>query len=166
MKGPTLHPPGSPLSITVLPYRPMLVRDIMSSNPATCDPSMSVHEISKLMVDHDCGAIPVCDPSDGKRVVGIVTDRDIVCRIVASGKDPRKMVAADCMSQPVATVQETASMEECCRVLEGNQVRRAVVIDREGRCSGMVSQADIARRAPLQETGEVVKVVSGESLGR
>jgi CBS domain-containing protein len=135
----------------------MQVSQIMTPNPRTCTPDSSITDVAGLMVECDCGAIPVCE--DGK-VVGIVTDRDITCRLAAKSLDPSKFKARDCMTSPVLTAPEHATLTECFKAMEQRKIRRIVVVDREGRCVGMVSQADIARNAPLQETGEVVKVVS------
>lgn len=136
----------------------MLVRELMTPNPAVCAKETGIRVVAELMVRHDCGAIPVCDEEN--RVIGIITDRDITCRCIARGLDPDTLNVADCMTRPVAAVEEDASLARCLSVMESNRVRRAVVVDFEGRCVGMVSQADVALKAPLQETGEVVKEVS------
>jgi CBS domain-containing protein len=79
---------------------------------------------------------------------------------VAEGKNPLEMTAGDCMSGPCVTVTPEMSVEDCCRVMEENQIRRVVVVDERGACCGIVAQADIAQHATKQETGEVVREVS------
>jgi CBS domain-containing protein len=138
----------------------MRVSDIMTPNVVCCDPDTSLEQVARLMVQHNCGAIPVCDADECRRVVGMVTDRDITCRVVAAGKNPLELTAKDCMTHPVATVQVHDSLEHLCKTLENNQIRRVVVVDHQGALSGVVAQADIARKAPIQETGEVVREVS------
>ena len=81
----------------------MQVRDIMTDKPVCATPSTSLVEVACMMVEQDCGEIPVCDSS--KKPIGVVTDRDIACRLVAKGKDPTKATAEDCMSTPVVTVR-------------------------------------------------------------
>jgi CBS domain-containing protein len=139
----------------------MRVRDIMSKDVAFCHPETGLPEVARMMVEMDCGEIPVVDAS--RAPIGVITDRDITCRTVAKGKNALTMVAADCMSSPPVTVTPETAIEDCCHVLEANKVRRLPVVDETGACCGMVSQADIALHAPKAETAEVVKKVSEPS---
>jgi CBS domain-containing protein len=136
----------------------MTVEEIMTSDPECCSPASSLPEVAQLMVACDCGEIPVCDASG--KPVGVVTDRDIVCRVVAKGQDPSRTVARDCMSTPVITATPDMDVDECVRLMEENQVRRLPVVDEGGICCGMVAQADLARKAPRETTIEVVEKVS------
>src|SRR5262249_6937507 len=76
----------------------MRVRDVMTIDPACCTPETSIETVANLMVDRDCGAIPVIGDLATRRPLGIVTDRDIVTRLIATGRDPTSMIAADCMT--------------------------------------------------------------------
>jgi CBS domain-containing protein len=96
----------------------------------------------------------------------VVTDRDITCRTVAQGRNPLDLTAADCMSSPCVTVESHERVEECCRVLEDQQLRRALVVDRAGRLCGIISQADIAEFVHPEQTAEVVREVSQHGIGR
>jgi CBS domain-containing protein len=136
------------------------VKDIMSRNVACCTPDASLQEVARAMLECDCGEIPVVENKQGMRPVGVVTDRDIACRAVATGQDTREMKAADCMSSPCVTVTPDTTLEDCCRVMEQKQVRRVLAVDAGGACCGIVAQADIARNAPKRETGRVVTEVS------
>lgn len=138
----------------------MEAKDLMTKDPACCTPDTPLPDVARLMVEHDCGEVPVVDSRESMKPVGVVTDRDISCRTVAEGKNPLEMKAADCMSAPVVTVPPDASVDDCCRVMEENQIRRVPVVDERGQCCGVVSQADIARRAPERQAGEVVRDVS------
>jgi CBS domain-containing protein len=140
----------------------MRVQDIMSTTVACCSPETKLPEVARMMVDNDCGEIPVVNASGVP--IGVVTDRDITCRAVAEGLNPLEMEAGDCMTTPCVTVTPETSLEECCQALEKNKIRRVPVVDETGACCGMVSQADIARNAPKSETAEVVKKVSEPSL--
>ena len=142
----------------------MRVRDIMSTNVACCSPETSLPEVARMMVDNDCGEIPVVNAS--RAPIGVITDRDITCRAVAEGKNPLSMEAGDCMTSPCVTVMPDATLEECIRKLEDNQIRRVPVVDETGSCCGMVSQADIALHASKGDTAEVVKKVSEPSRPR
>jgi CBS domain-containing protein len=136
----------------------MRVRDIMSRNVATCSPDTSLPDVARLMVAHDCGEIPVVDASGAP--IGVLTDRDIICRTLAKGENALGREAADCMTSPCVTVTPESSLEDCCDTLERNRIRRVVVVDDAGVCCGIVAQADIARHAPKTETAQVVKKVS------
>jgi CBS domain-containing protein len=113
-----------------------------------------------MMVEHDCGEIPVVRQGDGGAIIGVVTDRDIVCRVVAAGKDPRKTTVEDCMSSPAITVTPGTTLEACLQRMEEHQIRRVPVVDDRGVCVGIVSQADIAMRAAMGQTAELVREVS------
>jgi CBS domain-containing protein len=138
----------------------MRVKDIMTKDPAVCTRDTPLPEVARLMVEHDCGCIPVVEDRQGMRPAGVVTDRDITCRTVAAGQNPLEKTAGDCMTEACVTVTPETSVEECCRALEENRVRRAVVVDDRGRCCGVVAQADIARQAAGGKTAGVVREVS------
>jgi CBS domain-containing protein len=138
----------------------MQVRDIMTANVTCCTPDTGLQDVAHLMVDCHCGCIPVCQSDGSKEPVGMITDRDIVCRAVAEGKNPLDLTAQDCMTTPVVTISPDASIEECCQLMEENLVRRLIVIDEEGICCGVVAQADLALHLPQDQTAEVVKEVS------
>ena len=139
----------------------MRVRDMMSKNVACCLPDTGLSDVARMMVDNDCGEIPVLNAAGIP--IGVVTDRDITCRTVAEGKNPLLMEAGDCMTAPCVTVGPETSLGDCCQVLESNQIRRVPVVNESGACCGMVSQADIARHAPKKETAQVVQKVSEPS---
>jgi CBS domain-containing protein len=138
----------------------MKVKEIMSMDPACCMRETSLQDVAVLMVEHDCGEIPVVDNMQSKRPVGVVTDRDITVRTVALGKNPLELRARDCMSGPAVTVTPEMSLDDCCNLMEENQLRRVPVVDESGCCCGIVSQADVARHASKGEAGELVKDVS------
>ena len=132
----------------------------MTENAACCTPHTGLQEVARLMVENDCGCIPVVENMENLKPVGVITDRDICCRTVAEGKNPLEMTAGDCMTSSVVTVTPETSVEDCCNVMEEKQVRRVPVVDVSGSCCGMVAQADIAQNATKQQTAGVVKEVS------
>lgn len=137
-----------------------LAKDVMTPDPVCCRPHMSIDEVARLMVDGDFGEIPVIDAED--HPVGVVTDRDIVRRVVAQGKNPIGYTAETCMTHPVVTVSSEVSLDEALATMERHQIRRVVVVDAEGRCVGIISQADVARQAPPEEVAELLREVSRE----
>jgi CBS domain-containing protein len=138
----------------------MMAQHVMSREPACCLPDTGLREVAQMMVDHDCGSIPVVEDHESKRLLGIITDRDIVCRTIAQGKNPVDMTAQECMSRSVVTVPLKTFLDDCCALMEENQVRRLPVIDEEGRCCGIVTQAHISRYAKSNEVAQVLKEVS------
>jgi CBS domain-containing protein len=138
-----------------------LARDVMTSNPACCTSTMTLDQVAKLMVQNNCGEIPVLDATD--RPIGVVTDRDIVCRIVAEGKNPVGHVVQEAMTQPVVTVRTDAPLDEVMGTMEQHQIRRVPVVDEGGCCVGIIAQADVARRGRTEHVGELVREVSREA---
>jgi CBS domain-containing protein len=138
----------------------MQVREIMTTDPACCTADASLEEVAKAMVEHDCGEIPIVRSSVDKSLLGVVTDRDIVCRLVARGINPVDEAAESCMSSPVVSVRESTPVEDCARLMEDNQIRRVPVVNGGGMVCGIVSQADIAKNASRKITADLVKDVS------
>ena len=142
----------------------MNVKEIMTMHPACCSPDAGLETVAKMMVDNDCGCIPIVEDRTGKPV-GIVTDRDITIRAVAEGKNPLDLTARDVMTANVVTVTPETNIEDCCRMMEENQLRRIAVVDGSGACCGIVAQADIAVNADQSKTAEVVQEVSRAASG-
>src|SRR6185503_3118558 len=136
-------------------------RDVMTPDPACCTPHTTLDEVAKLMARNDCGEIPVIDGAD--QIVGVVTDRDIVCRVVAEGKNPMAYTAETCMSDPVITVRDDAPLEDVLSTMEKHQIRRVPVVDSKDVCVGMISQADVSWTGSPNEVAELVREVSRES---
>lgn len=144
----------------------MNIKELMNPNPLCCTPDTKLQQVAQMFVDQDCGAIPVVETLEGFHPIGIVTDRDITCRVVAKGENPILMTARDCMTSPVATVSQENSVEDVLNLMESRQVRRILVVDERGRCCGIVSQADVALHAGSRSTIEVVREVSQPAASR
>ena len=140
-----------------------LAKEIMTPAPQCCSGETTLNEVANLMVEADCGEIPVTDASN--RLIGVITDRDIVCRVVAKGKNPSAVTAAECMTEPVVVVNEDTTLEDVLAVMEENQIRRVPVVDASGCCCGIIAQADVALCAGESKAGELVREVSKDSVG-
>jgi CBS domain-containing protein len=138
------------------------VREVMTKNPAVCLATDSLQEVAKLMLDRDCGEIPVVKDRESMTPIGVITDRDICCRAVAGGHDVSDTVQAF-MSSPVIMAEEEMGLEECLNLMEVNQIRRLPVVDHEDRCCGIIAQADLARHLDQTVSGELLKYVSEQS---
>ena len=138
----------------------MKVSEIMTKNPAHCFDTTSLADVAKMMAECDCGSIPVVDGAETKKPIGTITDRDIVLRTLAHNKNPLTMLAGEVMTMDPVTVREDASFEEACEAMEKAQIRRILVVDKNGACCGIVAQADVALKAGESQTAELVKDVS------
>lgn len=136
-------------------------RDVMTTNPACCKLETPLEQVAGLMVQHDCGEIPVIDAAE--RPIGVVTDRDIVCRVVAEGKNPMAYTAELCMSQPAITVPTSATLEDVLSTMEKHQIRRVPVVDEQGCFTGMISQADVAWAGQEHDVAVLVREVSRDT---
>ncbi|HEX8368651.1 MAG TPA: DUF1508 domain-containing protein [Pyrinomonadaceae bacterium] len=142
----------------------MQVREVMSENPACCTPDSSLQEVARMMIENDCGCIPVVDNQSNKKPVGTITDRDITIRTVAAAQNPLAMKASDIMSIDIATIQPDSSLEECFRAMEERDIRRILVVDEKGGCCGIVAQADLAQYSPKPaRTTEFLREISDSS---
>ena len=141
----------------------MNVKEIMTKNPACCTAETKLQDTAKMMVENDCGCIPVIENESTKKPVGTITDRDIVIRTLAEGKNPLDLTAGDVMTKNVVTVSPEDSVDDCCAKMEENQIRRVVVVDENGCCCGMVAQADVAIKSSDSNTADVVEKVSKQA---
>jgi CBS domain-containing protein len=133
------------------------IRELMTVKPRTVKTGDSIIEAAKLMKGEDAGIAPIVD---GDRLVGVVTDRDIAIRVVAEGRDPQSTKVEEIASQNVVTVDPQQELDEALRLMAQHQVRRLPVVEEDGRLVGIVAQADVARHADAQRTGEVVEDIS------
>ncbi|CAN5367754.1 CBS domain-containing protein [soil metagenome] len=138
------------------------VCDVMASSPVSCAPTSTLCEAAKAMLMTDCGSLPVVD-GDSTQLVGIITDRDIAIRGCAAGQDPNSTAVSVVMSHPVVSVVSDSPLEDCLKLMEANQIRRAPVVDHNGQLVGIVAQADIALKTSQEVSGELVKQISKEA---
>jgi CBS domain-containing protein len=138
------------------------VRDVMATRPRCVTPETPIPEVAELMVSEDVGAVPVLD---GDRLVGVITDRDIVVRAVAQGKDPRGIAAGELASSDLVTVRADQDLSDALRLMAQNQVRRLPVVEDGDRLVGIVSQADVAFEAKEKAAGEMLEEISAPTEG-
>lgn len=138
----------------------MQVREIMTENPVCCTPDTNLQEVARLMMENDCGLIPVVDSQENRKPLGTITDRDITVRTVASGQNPADIKASNIMTMGVATVKPETSVQECCDVMEDRKIRRILVVDENGACCGIVAQADVAEYGHSDLVSDMVEEIS------
>jgi CBS domain-containing protein len=137
--------------------------EVMTPHPTCCTPDTPLERVAQLMVLQDCGEIPIVDDDESRIPIGVVTDRDIVCRILARGQNPLERTAESCMSQPIITVQDDMSLTDVLGVMERHQIRRVPVVNARGQCVGMISQADVAWTGSRKAVAELVREVSRDT---
>ncbi len=136
----------------------MQVREVMTRNPEVIRPDATIEEAARKMDELNVGPLPVCE---GERLVGMVTDRDIVVRTTAAGKDPRATMIREAMTTDLVFCFEDQPLEEAARLMEENQIRRVPILNREHRLVGIVSLGDLAAETRDERlSGEVLERVS------
>jgi CBS domain-containing protein len=136
------------------------VDEIMTKNPAYCLPEMGLVDVAELMLKYDCGEIPVVYSRSEKKIMGVITDRDICIRAVALGLNPAAMNVEQFMSYPAIVVKSFTDINDCCQIMEDNQIKRLPVVDEDENLCGMISLADLCRNDENSLAAEVVKELS------
>jgi CBS domain-containing protein len=137
------------------------VHDAMTEDPSSIDQSASVVEAARLMREQDIGSLPI---TDGEKLVGMITDRDITTRVVADAADPQMTSVGDVYSGELISIEPDNDLDEALRLMARHQVRRLPVVE-SGKLVGIVAQADIALRENEKKTGELVEAISAPSEG-
>lgn len=132
------------------------VREAMTANARAVSLAESLADAAQMMKEEDVGSLPVVD--DG-RLIGIVTDRDIVVRAVAERRDPQSVTVGDVASRELVTVEPEQDLDEALRLMAGRRVRRLPVVE-DGRLVGMLAQADVAIEAKEKNAGEMLEQIS------
>ena len=135
----------------------MKVKQAMHKGVWWVDPATSVETLARLMRAHDIGAIPI---GENDRLIGMVTDRDIVCRCIGAGLDPNTAIARDVMSEGIVFCLEKQELDDAARVMEMKKIRRLPVINGKKRMIGMLSLGDVYHMVPRHVSGEVMHAVS------
>ncbi|MDR9854600.1 CBS domain-containing protein [Paenibacillus sp. VCA1] len=134
-----------------------LVRDCMTKDVQVCAPHDTATSAAKMMRDINCGSLPVCE---GKKIMGMITDRDIVLKCVAAGKDPDSVHCHDCMTKDVITCSPDTDAHECARLMADHQIRRIPVVE-NGEIVGICAIGDLATiNIHINEAGEALSEIS------
>ncbi len=139
------------------------IAEVMSDRPRAVTPQTPVREAARLMEEEDIGSLPVVD--EGKRLVGIVTDRDVAIRVVGRGLDPESTHVGEVASTDVVALSPDDDLDEALKLMAREQVRRLPIVVREYELVGVIAQADIARAGKEKPTGEVVQAISEPPRG-
>ena len=138
------------------------VREVMTDRPRCVTLETPISEVAELMESEDIGSLPVLE---GEQLAGMVTDRDIVIRAIAKGKDPRGMPVREVASREPVTVYAEDDLSNALKKMAIEQVRRLPVVDDDNRLVGVLSQADVAIEAKEKSVGEMVEEISKSPTG-
>ncbi|MPZ09146.1 MAG: CBS domain-containing protein [Kiloniellaceae bacterium] len=135
----------------------MKIKDVMTREVDVVDPATMLAEVSRRMRDEDIGVLPV---GEGDSLVGVITDRDIVVRAIAEGKDPTETAVREAMSEKVLYCFEDQSTVEIAANMSEKQIRRLPVVNRDKRLVGIVSLGDLATGGANREAGAALGEIS------
>jgi CBS domain-containing protein len=138
------------------------VRDVMTDRPRCVTLETPISEVAQLMESEDIGSLPVLE---GDQLAGMITDRDIVLRAIAKGKDPRGMPVREVASRELVTVYAEDDLSNALKKMASQQVRRLPVVDEENRLVGVLAQADVALEVKKKAVGEMVEEISKSPTG-
>lgn len=135
--------------------------EVMTPEPVCCEPGDAVTRVAGIMKQQDVGSVPVVESLVSKRLVGIVTDRDLVVKVVAGGRSIDQATVRDAMSTSPVTCRQDDDVDKAVALMAERQVRRIPVVDEAGRLCGIIAQADVATRINRDKTtGELVEAIS------
>jgi CBS domain-containing protein len=138
------------------------VHEVMTDRPRAVTPETTISEAAQLMKNDEIGSLPILE---GEQLTGMVTDRDIVIRAIAEGKDPRGMPVREVASRELVTVHADEDLSSALQLMASQQVRRLPVVDDDGRLVGILAQADVALEAKEKAVGEMVEEISKSPAG-
>lgn len=143
------------------PVTPEKCRDIMTKDPFCCVSTDTTAQAARLMKRHDIGVLPVVEDRIRKKVLGVVTDRDLALKVVARGLEPAVIAVKSVMSKPVISCSPDDEYEKAIELMEEHRIRRILVTDHSERAVGVIAESDIALRLhDLTKTGELVSAVT------
>jgi CBS domain-containing protein len=155
---------GSELSYS--DANPELCRDIMTKNPVCCAKSDQIQTVAEAMKEQDIGSVPVVENEVNQKLVGMITDRDLVVRLLASRRNPDGVTSEEVMTRQVVSCSPDDVIQTCLDAMESHQIRRVPVVDSAGCVVGIISQGDIAIRLHQpRQTAEVVEEISRPGPG-
>ena len=135
--------------------------EVMTENPVCCLPTDAVSQAAREMRREDVGAVPVINDEQTRKLIGIVTDRDLAIKVVAESRDPNNTKVQDVMTTVIVACRATDEVSSAIGAMEEHQLRRIPVLDADGRIMGIISQADVATRLHQPSTtAEVVQEIS------
>lgn len=149
----------------LLAVKPEKCRDVMTKDPVCCLTADTAAHAARLMREHDIGSLPVVENQENKKITGLITDRDLVIRVMAAGLDPSVTLVERGMSKPAIACSPDDGYDQALALMGKHRIKRVPVVDNSGRVVGVISQFDVALRIrDRQKTAEVVESVCQSRL--
>lgn len=141
--------------------------ELMTPDPACCEAGESIARVAGVMKREDVGAVPVVDSHEDRKLIGIITDRDIVIKVLAEGADVNAATVRDAMTLGPSACRADDDAQKAITLMAEQQVRRIPIVDAQGRLCGIIAQADVATRLSHDNaTGELVEAISEPGFTR
>jgi CBS domain-containing protein len=138
----------------------MKIREVMSTNPVCCIPGDTAQHVAKTMRENNVGSVPVVVDQQSRKLLGMITDRDLCCAIVAEGLDPKRTTIEKFVSLKPVFCREGENVDNCEQAMQEHRVRRIPIVDGEGACIGIVAQADVALKDKPEKVSKTVAEIS------
>jgi len=138
----------------------MKVKEVMSANPVCCVPSDTAQVVAEIMCKHNIGSVPVVIDQQLRELVGVITDRDLCCSIIAAGLDSKITTIQKFVSLDPITCRDGENLDKCERAMQEHQIRRIPIVDSENRVIGIVAQADLALKDKPERVSKTVAEIS------
>ena len=142
-------------------------KDVMTKDPVCCEPGDPVTRVAEVMRSQDVGSVPVVDSHGSRHLMGIVTDRDLVVKVLAGGRSVEAATVRDAMTSNPSCCKEDDDVDRAMEAMKDRQVRRMPIVDSGGRLTGIIAQADVATRIHKDsQTGDLVEAISEPGMSR
>lgn len=138
----------------------MKIKEVMSTNPACCTPIDTAQNVAKMMCALNVGSIPVVDDQQSRTLIGMITDRDLCCSVLAQGPDPKATRIQEFITYNPISCRDGENIDKCERVMQEHQIRRVPVVDGDNRVIGIVAQADVALKEKPEKVHKTVVEIS------
>ena len=138
----------------------MKIRDIMSPNPTCCLVTDTAQNVARTMRELNVGSLPVVADRESRELLGVITDRDLCCSLVADGLDPKATSIQKFVAVPPVACRDGENVEACERLMQEHQVRRIPIVDADNHVIGIVAQADLALKDKPERVSKTVAEIS------
>ena len=142
----------------------MKVREAMTLNPVCCVPTDTAQKVAQTLRDHNVGSVPVVADQESRKLVGMITDRDLCCSVVAEGLDPKSVSIGNYVQTNPVSCRDGENLDKCARAMQEHQIRRIPVVDGDGSCIGIISQADLALKDKPEKVSKTVAEISKPAI--
>jgi CBS domain-containing protein len=138
----------------------MKIKQVMSENPVCCLATDSAQSVARTMCERNIGSIPVVSDQQSKHLLGMITDRDLCCSVVAGGLDPKTTPIQKFITANPITCRDGENIDKCEQLMQKHQVRRVPVVDGQNHVIGIVSQADLALKGKPERLPKTMAEIS------